>query len=123
MKDSDDHSLFVCKGLEASPQTHSGLLATSPRHFAHARDFVPVPNRGSNAAYSMTNKGLSLDLLADFLVPEKNGHISSIVLDCSKKSLQNRPATIALKRVSFDQEQYVRVHSNSISTTDIAQPI
>ena len=63
MKDSDDHSLFAWMDPTAQDTAYSGLLARSPGLFVSTGDFIPLINGGSNAAYSMTNKGLSLQLL------------------------------------------------------------
>jgi len=123
MKDSDDHSLFAWMDPTAQDTAYSGLLARSPGLFVSTGDFIPLINGGSNAAYSMTNKGLSLQLLFkenEWSTKLHDGKEFSVVLDCCKRSLINKRAIIYLKCLSAECKQYTRIKSNIIELTDSA---
>jgi hypothetical protein len=120
MKDSDDHTLFAWQDSTAPETAYSGLLAYSPKLFSSTGDFTPLMNRESHAAYSMTNKGLSLQLpfvKMDYKTAFPEGIIFAVALDCCKRSLINRRAIIYLKCQSAEGNQYTRVKTNSIELT------
>ena len=61
IKQSDDHSIFAWS-IEHPEQT--GLLASSPAAFAKSGLVTSVASRKGRASYTMTNRGLSLKLMA-----------------------------------------------------------
>jgi hypothetical protein len=68
LKSSTDHSLFAwtAKEYESFGDDHivlGGLLATSPADFENSNIYVPAfSSRRTRAPYSMTNRGLCIDL-------------------------------------------------------------
>ncbi|KAF2865306.1 heterokaryon incompatibility protein-domain-containing protein, partial [Massariosphaeria phaeospora] len=66
MRGSDDHSLFVwrSKSSKTSKMTSrlSGLLADSPSQFRDCPTLVSLPDFASSVPYSMTNRGLQIEL-------------------------------------------------------------
>jgi Heterokaryon incompatibility protein (HET) len=63
MLKSDDHSLFAWKQQAGSAaRTGQGLLASSPAFFAESASFVQNRGSGSRSSYSMTNRGLCIEL-------------------------------------------------------------
>lgn len=61
VKRSDDHSLFAWPIKDTQP---SGLLADSPEAFATCQKVVSRNSRHGRSAYSLTNRGLSVQLPA-----------------------------------------------------------
>lgn len=63
MKQSDDQTLFAWQlGYEYYKDDICGPLATHPSKFRGAKTLVPIPDSEFQAPYSMTNKGLRIDL-------------------------------------------------------------
>ncbi|KAF9872760.1 hypothetical protein CkaCkLH20_09623 [Colletotrichum karsti] len=62
MKQSDDHSIFAWVDPSAPADESYGLLATSPRQFAHANNIMSYQGWALRPPYSMTNRGLRIDL-------------------------------------------------------------
>jgi len=63
MKQSDDQTLFAWQlGYDNYEDDICGPLATHPSKFRYAKNLVPIPDSESQAPYSMTNKGLRIDL-------------------------------------------------------------
>ncbi|KAL2382475.1 hypothetical protein RJ035_006090 [Blastomyces gilchristii] len=60
MKQSDDQTLFAWKISDG--QTYHGLFAKSPADFAKSADIVPLPSSWNRSPYSVTNKGLSIEV-------------------------------------------------------------
>jgi heterokaryon incompatibility protein (HET) len=121
MKESDDHSLFAWIDPTAQDTASSGLLARSPKSFLATGDFTPLVNWESNAAYFMTNKGISLQLLVnenDWGPKIQDGKEFPAVLGCCKKSLVNKRAIIYLKCISIERKQYTRIKLNTLELTD-----
>ncbi len=68
IKETDDQSLFACG---TSSRNHSpymfddgdiGIRATSPAAFAMSAEVPPFPSAPSRQPYTMTNKGLRVEL-------------------------------------------------------------
>lgn len=106
MKYSDDHSLFAWK--DPSPTSvRSGLLARSPRCFEGTGKYVHMPNRQNNAPFSMTNKGLSIDL---YIMNFHDKYIAT--LDCPEDG--NHYLSLYLKCESEETQQYSRIDSHAL---------
>ncbi|PVH67854.1 HET-domain-containing protein, partial [Cadophora sp. DSE1049] len=82
LKVSDDQSLFAWVSPKVPPKVppNYGVLARSPTAFQYARDIVPIPSKHETHLYSMTNKGLSIQLPMLFRGDEVIG-----LLDCRRK--------------------------------------
>jgi hypothetical protein len=81
LKNSMDHSLFAWEDIDRQHLDHQrrGLLARSPRDFQRSGRIVPFRSLFHNAPYSMTNKGLQLQLP---LVAGRQSKRSIALLDC-----------------------------------------
>ncbi|MCJ1390484.1 hypothetical protein MMC18_003343 [Xylographa bjoerkii] len=110
MRYSDDHSLFawkspsagsVVRGLRGDdvPSSMSGLLAASPDYFASTGEFLHSPSRENNHPFTVTNKGISINLYLPRYGPEglyvasiecKHGpsHYLGIFLRCMDEETQ-----------------------------------
>ncbi|KAF1986986.1 hypothetical protein K402DRAFT_297508, partial [Aulographum hederae CBS 113979] len=73
IKRSDDHSIFAWSLPSWQPQDfppriydrfHRGLLATGPACFRNSQSFRPVPVPTGQEPYALTNRGISIKLLA-----------------------------------------------------------
>ncbi|TPX16980.1 uncharacterized protein E0L32_003542 [Thyridium curvatum] len=62
MKHSDDQSLFAWVDADASPGAQHGLLAPSPGAFVYSNSVIPYQDWDPRPPYSMTNRGLCIDL-------------------------------------------------------------
>jgi len=116
MKVSDDELLFAWK--ETTSKTHStyrGLLATSPAEFASSRNIIPFYQPGESTPYSMTNKGLQLQLR---LREWSGDSLYLAALNCreTSDSLVRQQLGIYLHNPNpLFHDQLVRIHSNHLS--------
>ncbi|KAB8230346.1 HET-domain-containing protein [Aspergillus alliaceus] len=62
MKQSDDQKIFAWTYKSAHPDALHGLLVSSPVHFVDCHDLIAYQKWGPTQPYSMTNKGLRIDL-------------------------------------------------------------
>lgn len=86
IKHSDDHSIFAWSSKKAG---YRGLLATSPASFSGCNDIVQPEDplheyRKYLKGYSMTNKGLSIQL--PFLLHPRARDTYIAVLNCARKA-------------------------------------
>ena len=104
IKHSDDQSLFAWTDPTATANHQGGLLASSPAHFATSGDIVPYSEWGSSAPFSISNKGLRIEL---HLSPyEENLYVAA--LHCPVPPEYENFLGIFLKRVFTGAHQYVR---------------
>lgn len=119
LKSSDDHSIFVWKepeDLSTSVKTQTGMLPSSPKQYEHSDDAIPFRTWGESVPYTMTNKGLSIELdIAEKITMEGTtdyeiGHFG--ILNCwMDKDSKNR-AAVRLQWLEGDQ--YARISSSQI---------
>lgn len=65
VKDTDDQSLFawgVANGPDRALLYSQGVLADSPAAFSQSGNVVPIPSKPGREPYSMTNKGLRINV-------------------------------------------------------------
>ena len=98
IKQSDDHSIFAWP-IHRNGQP--GLLADSPAAFADCQHIKTVTSRKNGSPYSLTNRGLSIELLA---TPFKTDTYL-VRLDCADDVFR---LGIFLRRLNED-DQYARV--------------
>ncbi|KAI1325519.1 heterokaryon incompatibility protein-domain-containing protein [Xylariaceae sp. FL0255] len=125
LKKSNDHSIFAWKVSKAGPDEYlSGLLAETPRHFAHVEDYRPILASflNTNTTWSITNQGFQLalflqplDTYGELVADEYNA-----VLECSIRQDDEdypRSPVIRIKRLYGNQFARVRAHTiNSVIT-------
>ncbi|KAH7323104.1 heterokaryon incompatibility protein-domain-containing protein [Stachybotrys elegans] len=110
MKQSDDQSIFAWVNLEVPPDTLHGLLADSPRDFAHSNTIFPYPDWELRPPYQLTQRGLRIELP---MVPHDDG--SEIVyiaaIDCPSPPDYEDWSFLALylKKNPYESHQYSRV--------------
>jgi heterokaryon incompatibility protein (HET) len=109
MKTSDDESIFAwsISAADSAEPLLTGLLARSPAEFAHSGNIIPLSRPKSSEPYSMTNKGLriQLPLLADSLDP----HNYVALLSCQIKDNFTGPIAIRLRRRPFMEDRFMRM--------------
>jgi Heterokaryon incompatibility protein (HET) len=106
MKDSDDHSIFAWEALRDTTRLQ-GLLASSPAQYLAAGSIVPHRDWKQSVPYSITNKGLRIEL---FLLRrnDKRGGYYWAILDCHLIGL-GYPLAVELKALTEDGDQFARV--------------
>ncbi|KIX05484.1 uncharacterized protein Z518_06356 [Rhinocladiella mackenziei CBS 650.93] len=115
IKVSDDHSIFAWTG----PGPERGLLARSPREFAHCGSVRRYGDDTLTSPFSMTNKGLNIKLP---LIPCHNlegDDVFLAVLNCQRKkeehSKDRYPFGIYLRRLKGNRSNhYIRVKTERI---------
>lgn len=122
MKHSDDQSLFAWKDKDAPPGSYHGLLATHPRYFEKSGHILPYTAELFATAFSMTNRGLRLDL--PLVQPDR--HISTALLNFPVPGTAKGFAGIQLRKVSSPSPSqtlhFVRVNYAEIEICNIRHP-
>lgn len=116
MKTSDDHSLFAWtdQPRDKGRWTTRGLLANSPAEFVNVGDIRRSNPVAKSAPYSMTNKGLRIELP---ILPLGN-QVYFAFLNCQKSPSDDNLHGIFLKEhSSAGEEMFSRIF------TDIFEPI
>ncbi|KAE8440880.1 hypothetical protein EG329_006347 [Mollisiaceae sp. DMI_Dod_QoI] len=116
---SDDQSVFAWVSANLAP--NYGALARSPTAFQHAKDIVPVPSMSETHLFSMTNKGLSIQLPLLF---RGNNEVIGL-LDCRPKGDFSTVVGIRLLETSNPSvfERDPRATLAYCSTMDLAAAI
>ena len=104
IKQSDDHSIFA---WDIRRIDQPGLLADSPSAFVNCFDVRRASSRRGCAPYSMTNRGLSLKLMAFPWGPDT--YLAR--LECTYEQQSTHRLGIFLRRLDED-DQYARVAVN-----------
>jgi hypothetical protein len=110
MKYSDDQSLFAWS-ISHGTQVRSGIFAPSPANFETRRPIVPIRRKTHTSPYSMTNKGLQIELP----LIEIHG-ITLGLLDCQYEDDFSRCLGIWLKKTQLS-EVYLRCAGQSTGDT------
>lgn len=105
MKYSDDQSIFAWKDGRAQHDSYHGLLAKHPGNFAESGNFVPYRDWEPRTPFSMSNRGLRIDLHLSPL--GRDVYIAA--LDCPASLRYEGFLGIYLKRISAGDHQYARV--------------
>jgi hypothetical protein len=128
IKETTDLSIFAWKAV--APQGLRGILALSPREFAHCRNLRRTPTMRYGHEYSMTNKGLRLKtylgtsedkeylLNLACMIPDGNGDVSRIGVYLTKAAdgyVRSRPSELFETRDSLlwagpRQKIFIRKH-------------
>ena len=115
IKYSDDQTLFAWTDQNEAPNHHVGLLASSPTQFLKSGDFVPYSEWGPSAPFSISNKGLRIDL---HLSPNE-GDLYVAALYCPVPPNYDQYLGIYLKRVFTSNHQYVRARSHELCSIEV----
>ncbi|KAK2755647.1 het domain protein [Colletotrichum kahawae] len=107
MRQSDDQSLFAWVDLSTSAETNYGLLAKSPLYFKDSHTVVPYQDFEPRAPYSMTNRGLQIDLPLTLV----KGGLFAAALNCPAPPNYEDSSFLAiyLKRISYGDQRFARV--------------
>jgi hypothetical protein len=119
MKNSDDHSLFAWRASPDQCLRFRGLLAESPSEFAGSRDFIPFRVSNISVPYSMTNKGLRVEL---GIVSRADTSLDKAFLECrvvgnSGANKVTNHVCIYLERLSLEGDQFARLLPHHLDTT------
>ncbi|MCJ1379929.1 hypothetical protein MMC17_003032 [Xylographa soralifera] len=120
LKQSDDHSLFAWRGIKIG---QPGMLALEPEDFATCRNITNERVRTGRNPYSVTNRGLSINLL---LKPWTIDTYLAVIM-CSGMPADaedaGRPGLmgIFLRRLTED-DQYARVSVYGVEIVTIPLP-
>ena len=114
MRNSDDESLFA---WEDDTLIRSGLLAPRPSSFRYSGDIKALnPPHWDRPPYSMTNKGLQIELyLTKAGVPDN----SQTILNCTREGWDSkRLITLSLRNAEDETEYFQRVSCHSLGSCD-----
>jgi hypothetical protein len=104
MEQSDDQTLFA---WELDPNDIKadvcGPLATSPSMFRRCSDRFPVPDTDTPTPYSMTNKGLRIELPIFKLKDQRKG---IAILQCSTMASFPLRITLPIVQVNHEEDGY-----------------
>ncbi|KAL1625571.1 hypothetical protein SLS56_007230 [Neofusicoccum ribis] len=114
MRASDDESLFAWVDRGADPDVLYGLPAKSPAWFAEARGIERSDERYAHPPFSMTNKGLhiQLPLVHGIFSSDVRGELGALI-NCRPDSAQNMTLGIAMTPTDA-REQYARIKANTL---------
>ncbi|KAE8323618.1 hypothetical protein BDV39DRAFT_208603 [Aspergillus sergii] len=123
MKESDDQSLFAWDASDYQGFNATGLLALTPTFFKNSRNIVPFRSLRGSSPYSVTNKGIRLQLP---LVGIKGGVVrrdfgvevvtqrKALLLECQEVSADHpaKPVAVLLGRLASSDSQFIRINSS-----------
>jgi hypothetical protein len=113
MRNTNDHTIFAW--ADGSYLSDS-LLATNPAFFNGSGNIVQTKNLAASP-FSLTNKGLNLNLLIKTFQKSK---LCLAVLDCQDKGWDMKYLGIYLERQSDIADVFKRVWSNELVKIDVA---
>lgn len=113
IRTSDDQSLFAWQGGASERGALSGLLAESPKQFADAGDVVVHSSAFELEPYSMTNKGLRIQLP----MRQENDLIYSAALNCSRQGEVYGPIVLSLEHI--DNDRFLRAEWAPLKVNDL----
>ncbi|KAI9657952.1 MAG: hypothetical protein M1821_002609 [Bathelium mastoideum] len=110
MKRSDDHSLFAWTDNGLSSAAYHGLLAEHPDRFKDSHSIFPYEDAEEHASYSISNKGIRMELHITPLTDEKP-ELYAATLDCPVPPHYENHTFLALylKKLPGRYNQYARV--------------
>ena len=116
IKNSDDHSLFAWVKSGTAADYKHGMLADSPASFAMSRKIVSHhdPLVSAIASYSMTNRGLSIDLPLTY-IPEIDMYLAA--LNCVVPPKYSSFLCIFLTIAGY--RQFARVKTNTLEYVQV----
>ena len=120
LKETDDQSLFAWGSQSyAYLKTHTGVLALHPLDFAMSKNIIPFPSKPRRQPYSMTNKGLQIELpILEVIDDEEHGSYCIALLDCHYED--DFSHIIALSLVDTEKSfEFLRSHIKPVITYPI----
>ncbi|RSL89393.1 hypothetical protein CDV31_015882 [Fusarium ambrosium] len=113
MNISDDQSLFAWK---SNNNNYRGLLAKSPMDFIDSFNIIPSKSKWNRIPYSLTTKGLSIEL--PMVAWAMETYLAA--LDCELENIPNSRVGIYLQLLP-ERDQYVRVRLEGTDTLTFEQ--
>jgi Heterokaryon incompatibility protein (HET) len=122
ISNSDDESIFA---WTSKSSRQSGLLASSPKEFKFSGDIELLPFDKERPQYSITNKGLRLELFLTQVPDSADSQLHSVEylapLNCGRRSKsQDSTYPVALRLRQHDQNQYSRIHLDNLELERVA---
>jgi hypothetical protein len=108
MKQSDDQTLFALElESESTRNRGCGPLSSSPTQFRNCSQLLSIPDSGTPAPYSMTNKGLRITL--PIVLLNDTHHLA--ILHCTSEA--RYPARVTLPLITeHPNRQFARDPNN-----------
>ncbi|KAE8409055.1 HET-domain-containing protein [Aspergillus pseudonomiae] len=120
MKGSDDQSLFAWDASDLQGFNSTGLLALTPGFFKNSRNIVPFRSLKNSSPYSVTNKGIRLQL--PLITIKGDGgktfgreivkQRKALLLECQEVSADHRakPVAVMLGQLAGSDSQFIRIN-------------
>jgi hypothetical protein len=102
MKQSDDQTLFAWQLEEYTRTELCGPLATSPSQFQGSSHLVPIPDSESETPYSITNKGLRIELP----IVQGTGRYGVAILQCSPLGVYHDQIALPIVCITQQESNY-----------------
>jgi hypothetical protein len=124
MKQSDDQTLFAWQlGNKYTEADICGPLATSPSQFRWCSDLLPVSDLDATTPYSMTNKGLRIDLpIVRREAHEGGRQLAIAVLQCSTAASNTKRLALPLVRITQQESSHYARDARYIGALNFVSP-
>jgi hypothetical protein len=109
MKQSDDQTLFAWEVGSDNTTDFCGPLAPSPLQFRRCGQLLPLPDFGTPAPYSMTNKGLRIELP----IEQPDGWRTLPILHCTSEARYPARVTLPIQPTRYQSNQFARDHKHT----------
>jgi hypothetical protein len=114
IRTSSDQNTFACRLSQRYAVQE--LFAPSPAAFTESQNFVPVPSRGPTRIFTITNRGLRIQLAFTERLP--NGE-QIAALDCMD---QRTGIRLGLSLIHIGQDRYVRTRLDQLHQLGRSRP-
>jgi hypothetical protein len=124
MKQSDDQTLFAWQlGNEYTEADICGPLATSPSQFRWCSDLLPISDLDANTPYSITNKGLRIELpIVQREDYEGGQQLAIAILQCSTAASNSRRLALPLVRITQQESNHYARDARYIGALNFVNP-
>ncbi|KAI1468174.1 HET-domain-containing protein [Daldinia caldariorum] len=114
MKQSDDESLFAWVNLHSQPDARHGLLAADPSYFLNSIDMIPYQDWEPREPYTLTNRGLKIDLHLTALGKDK--YVAALDCPVPPDYKDSTFLAIYLEKLSECDNQYARIRVGNFAS-------
>ncbi|KAI1803237.1 HET-domain-containing protein [Daldinia bambusicola] len=114
MKQSDDESLFAWVNQHSQPDARHGLLAADPSCFLNSIDMIPYQDWEPREPYTLTNRGLKIDLHLTALGKDK--YVAALDCPVPPDYKDSTFLAIYLEKLSEHDNQYARIRVGNLAS-------